>query len=195
MDIYNITVSAIINVLLLLILEGVIFFIILKVVFGNLFDSLINILGSNVNQQLIKQKNIILQLLQPQLKDNDNPEFISQAFKLYSIGKLDDNISTEKDYIENNDVRSFITYTILFYIFIGLLIIVKLINYFGFNNIFTIEWKKIILNLGIVLLLFGIFMIPIILIIVLNIGNNIDFNKIFYNILEKIKISYGNSNN
>jgi hypothetical protein len=189
MDLYNLVISSIINILILLFIEGIIYFNVLTIIFEKIINKQIESAGIKINDLLNANitniKKIFVNI------DNDN-NFISLALKLYTIGLFNKEITSEHDYILDNKVKSYAVFTTILISIFLLLIVVKIINYFYFNNNYIAKWIFIIINTLISVFIIGIFIIPIILVVFMNIQDNININqlsyqfvKIFYNLFNK----------
>ena len=182
MDFYNIAITCFINILIIIIFEGILYFNILSLIFSNILNSSINSVGSLLNTLLSNNYNTINSKLQT--GNNQNNAFVSQALKLYFAGTFANERMTEIDYIKINDIKSYISYTVLIVAFFVALLIIKIVNYIVYNNKFKLQWKTLLYNTLISIFLLIIFILPIVFIVFLNIQNNIDTNNLQYQIIK-----------
>ena len=187
MDFYNIAITGIINVMLLVFLEGILYFSILSMIFGNLIGNLTNSAGDSINTLLNNNYTSLATNLNINPDNKDNHQFVSLALKNYLIGFFSKDITTEQTYILNNDLISYVSYAIIFGGLIFALFIVKIVNYMVFSNKYTIQWSRVFLNILITFLLLGIFLIPIVLKVFVNIQSNVDVSTVSSNIIKNFK--------
>lgn len=189
MDLYNIVWSCLINLLIFLLIEGIIYFAFLTSIFDNIIQNVINDLS-------LKIKNTINYFLfDPSINKtigfnltNESTNFQSVAIKIYSIGYFKNSIIDEDNYIKSNKFKSYLLYCLLI-----LSIIIIMIIYYYYNNkqVYNINSfnKSIVLyNVVISLILFIIFILIASLTVFVYIGDNVDINNITLQILNKILI-------
>ena len=181
MDLYNLLISSIINILILIVIESIIYFNVLTIIFEKYINKEIENGGIQINKLL--NDNIVNIKKIFSIVDDDN-KFVSLALKLYTIGILNKEITNEYDYILNNKIKSYIVFTALLLFILISLIIIKLINYFYFNNDYNAKWMFIIINAIISFFILGIFFIPIIVVVFMNLKDNINVNQLSYQFIK-----------
>ena len=176
MNFYQIIISSIIYTIIIIIIEGLLLFNILSTILNNVLENVNNSAGLSINTLMEDNYNNITSNLNIDAANIKNGTFISLATKLYLIGTFSNEIKNEEQYIADNNIKSYIYYAIFLGIIFFLFVIIKGINYLIFNNKYSVNWKTVILNIGISLLLLIIFMAPIIFIVFINIQENININ-------------------
>ena len=183
MNFYQIIISSIIYTIIIIIIEGLLLFNILSTILNNVLENVNNSAGLSINTLMEDNYNNITSNLNIDAANIKNGTFISLATKLYLIGTFSNEIKNEEQYIADNNIKSYIYYAIFLGIIFFLFVIIKGINYLIFNNKYSVNWKTVILNIGISLLLLIIFMAPIIFIVFINIQENINTNLLEIKIL------------
>ena len=193
MNFYQIIITSIIYTIIIIIIEGLLLFSILSTILDNVLGNVINnSAGLSLNTLMQDNYNNITSNLNIDAANIKNGTFISLATKLYLIGTFSNEITNEEQYIDNNNLKSYIYYTVFLGIIFFLFVIIKGINYIIFNNKYSVNWKTVILNIGISLLLLIIFMTPIIFIVFINIQENININLLELKILNIFQKLFAN---
>jgi len=190
MNLYNIVISSAVNSFVLILLEGIIFFTLVNTIFSNLFQSIINDILQKINKIINVSYYGITPLINSSLSfdiSKKSPEFQSLAIKLYTVGTMNEQIIEEKQFINKNNIKSYIIYTIYilsFFILIGIIIYINKKIYKNEINI-----SSTIYNVILSLILFIIFIVTVSFTIFINIADNIDFNNVeikFIKIIQKL---------
>lgn len=187
MDLYNLLISSIINILILIVIESIIYFNVLTVIFEKYINKEIENGGIQINK--ILNDNIVNIKKIFSIVDDDN-KFVSLALKLYTIGIFNKEITNEHDYILNNKIKSYIVFTALLLFILISLIIIKIINYYFFDNDYNANWIFIIINAVISFFILGIFLIPIIVVVFVNIQDNININNLTYQFINNLTYQF-----
>jgi hypothetical protein len=192
MDFYNIAISCIIYILVIISIEGILYYNILSIIFGNILNGIIDDIGLRINEILNEKYSEIAQNMKVLGNDSNNNKLISLVLKLYLMGTFSSQILSEQDYILINSIKSYIYYAgIIVCVFVALAVI-KIININVFDNKLIVRWLYIFINVIVAILLIGIFVLPITLVVFINIQENFDTNTVTYKILANFKKLYNN---
>lgn len=191
MNLYNIIISSVLYSLLLLLIEGIVFFTILTTIFDNLSETIINNLLLQLNNFFNLNYNLFYPVINNSTEidfDNETDLFKTLGIKLYTVGTMSKPIKEEQKQINFNKLKSYIFYSLIILGFIILIISIIYINNKFYNKLSNNNITKSIIsyNLIISIVLFIIFIISISFIVFKNLTNNIDINEIQIKIINTI---------
>ena len=183
MNLYNIIFSSALYSLILLLIEGIIFFTVLNNILNNVSQNVINNLLSQLNNLFNLNYNFYYPLINNLTEINFEKEsslFKTLAIKLYSVGTMYKPIISEQKLINLNKIKSYIFYTLIIVGFILLIIALVYINNKFYNKLENNNIIKSMISYNIIisLLLFIIFIVVISFIVFKNIENNVNINNI-----------------
>lgn len=190
MDFYNIAFTSIITILIIIILEGLLYFVALGIIFNNITNNIINNMTPLINNIYNNNYTNLIETININ-PNNITPSFISSIIKLYLIGTFSDQIIDEHNYITNNDIDSYIAYSFLIAGPFVLFLILKFINHLAFHNKLKIAWKTVIYNISLTMLILMTFILPVIFTVFVYLQDNVNTNDLQSNIL-KIILKYFN---
>jgi len=187
----NTIISSILYSLILLLIEGIIFFTLLTTIFDNLTETIINNLLFQVNIFINLNYNLFSPIINSLTNIDFNNEtglFKTLAIKLYTVGTMSESIKTEQKQINLNKLKSYIFYTLIILLFIIVTISFIYINNKFYNKLSdnNITKMSVLYNLIISMVLFIIFILPISFVVFKYITNNIDINEIQIQIINNI---------
>lgn len=186
MDFYNLAFSCGINILVILLIEGLLYFVGLSLIFNNIMNSIITSGGPSINKLMNNNYDNIVGKMDTLPNNLLDSNFVTQITKLYLIGSFSNQIIKEDEYIKNNDLISYVAFTILLFCPLIFLVIVKLINYFVFDNKYSVNWVSILYSVLISLFILLIFILPLIFTVFVNLQDNVDTNGLQYSMLKLI---------
>ena len=183
MNLYNIIISSVLYSLLLLLIEGIVFFTVLTTIFDNLSETIINNLLLQLNNFFNLNYNLFYPIINKSTDidfNNETDLFKTLAIKIYTVGTMSEPIKEEQKQINFNKLKSYIFYSLIILGFIILIISIIYINNKFYNKLSNNNITKSIIsyNLIISIVLFIIFIISISFIVFKNLEKNIDTNEI-----------------
>ena len=191
MNLYNIIISSVLYSLLLLLIEGIVFFTVLTTIFDNLSETIINNLLLQLNNFFNLNYNLFYPIINKSTDidfNNETDLFKTLAIKIYTVGTMSEPIKEEQKQINFNKLKSYIFYSLIILGFIILIISIIYINNKFYNKMSNNNITKSIIsyNLIISIVLFIIFIISISFVVFKNLTNNIDTNEIQIKIINTI---------
>ena len=191
MNLYNIIISSILYSLLLLLIEGIVFFTVLTTIFDNLSETIINNLLLQLNNFFNLNYNLFYPVINNKTEidfNNETDLFKTLGIKLYTVGTMSEPIKEEQKQINFNKLKSYIFYSLIILGFIILIISIIYINNKFYNKLSNNNITKSIIsyNLIISIVLFIIFIISVSFVVFKNLTNNIDTNEIQIKIINTI---------
>ena len=193
--------SGLCNVLIIILLEGIVFFVIVNTVVAYTFTDIFNSISTTINN-FINNSYIGIVYLLKSTYDYDitieTLDFQSLAIRLFITGFFSKGITDEKERLLKNDIISYTLYIILI-VFICLCIGITYIifNNYNTNSIYNskISLKPSIYNTSISISLTLIFLLAVGFGVLVNIGNNINTNKITLDVFTRLKAKIVNTSN
>lgn len=191
MNLYNIIISSVLYSLLLLLIEGIVFFTVLTTIFDNLSETIINNLLLQLNNFFNLNYNLFYPIINKSTDidfNNETDLFKTLAIKIYTVGTMSEPIKEEQKQINFNKLKSYIFYSLIILGFIILIISIIYINNKFYNKMSNNNITKSIIsyNLIISIVLFILFIISISFIVFKNLEKNIDTNEIQIKIINTI---------
>lgn len=214
MDLYNITLTCLINIFIFVLIEGVVYFTLLTNILENIIQNTINNgaeqineiinnnyvyledLGNKAINQIINRSvegfavvppiNQLAAPSKPSILD-ESLEFQSLAVRLYLIGTFYDQITAENSYIIKNKLVSYVVYGVFVCVIMLLIFITYLINTSVFEGVYKLAGSKLIYNTVIGFVLILVFIVAVAFTVFVNISSNVDTNAIQISILNYIK--------
>ena len=168
MDAYNIIIIGLINILILIILEGIVVQSLLITALNSVINNILNLVASKINDNLNNNYPILINSIQQSINNfaNVNPQtesfnFISLAFRLYGIGYFSDELINEYKLILNNMIKSTAGFAVIVFGIIITMIIVYVINIIVFDGIYSLNMRLLVMNLIIGLILIIVFLVAV----------------------------------
>ena len=191
MNLYNIIFSSALYSLILLLIEGIVFFTVLYTIFNDISQTIINNLLSQINNLFNLNYNLYYPLINNLTEINfekESSSFKTLAIKLYSVGTMYEPIISEQKLINLNKIKSYIFYTLIIVGFIVLIITIVYINNKFYNKLENNNINKSMISYTIIisLLLFILFIVLISFIVFINITKNININDIQIKVIDTI---------
>lgn len=189
MDFYNLAITCGINILVILLIEGILYFGALSIIFNKIFDGIVSSAAPEINTLMNNNYEKIVANFDTLPENLIDQTFVSKVSRLFLIGTFADQITEEDAYIRSNDITSYIAFTILIVCPLIFLLLVKLINYLIYDDKYSINWKTIVYSILLSLLVLMIFILPVIFKVFVNLQDNIDTNELQLTVV-KILLKY-----
>ena len=178
MNLYNIIISSALTSFILLLIESIICFTLLTSIFNNIFNNIIKIISSIISFFINNNYYTLVEIIKYFAGIDITKEtlnFQTLAIKIYSVGTMHDGIMKERKEINQNNILSYIIYSV---IAVGFLILIGIIIFINKTNQNVINISSVFYNVIISLVLFTIFIVSASFVVFINIQDNVNFNFI-----------------
>lgn len=166
MDAYNIIIIGLINILILVILEGIVVVSLLVSALNNVINSILESVASKINDNLNNNYPALINAVQTSINNfvdvnlqTESANFISMAFRLYEIGYFSDEIISEYKLMLNNMIKSAAGFAVIMFGIIIAMIIVYVINIVVFDDAYRLNMSLLAMNLIVGLVLIIVFLV------------------------------------